>query len=283
MIPRLLLLSMIVTSAATAQVCKPGADTHEAKLLAFFAAPIAFSPSGMAAPMAAGEVRLGFDVTYVPSPKKEITSPEVCYTSAKTENTELSPVFPRPRISVGLGAGFALEASYLPPITVMDATPNLFAVALGYGRRIGTGGTHALVRAHATVGEVKGPITCSPDVIQNSNSTGVCYANEPSEDTYKPSMVGLEGAIGFGGGSRLRTYVGAGVTSLMPRFAVGFTDLLNNVDTTRVEVDLTRVAVFGGAAWQLNSRVSLTTELYSVPQDVTTIRLGGSYVLRRGR
>lgn len=252
-------------------------------MLAFFAAPIAFSPSGAVSSMGAGEVRLGFEATYVPSPSREITSPEVCYTSAKTENTELSPVFPRPRITVGLGAGFAIEASYLPPITVMDATPNLFSVALGYSRAMGAGGTVALLRAHATVGEVKGPITCAPDVIQDSNASGVCYADEPSEDTYKPNMVGLEGAIGFGGSSRLRTYLGAGVTSLMPRFHVGFTDLLNNVDTTRVEVDLTRVALFGGAAFRLNSRVWLTTELYSVPQDVTTIRLGGSYVLRRGR
>lgn len=249
-------------------------------MLAFFAAPIAFSPAGNIAPMAAGEVRLGFDVTYVPTPSAEIRRPEKCYTDAKTENTELSPVFPRPRVSLGLGGGFAVEATFLPPITVMDATPTLFAAALRYVRAIGDGGTSFLLRGHTTIGEVKGPITCSPDVIQVTNPVGTCYANEPSEDTYKPNMVGFEGAFIFGGNSRLRTYIGGGITSIRPRFHVGFTDFVGNVDTTRVIVDLTRVTAFAGAAWTANRRIALTAELYSQPEDVTTIRLGGVYILR---
>lgn len=250
-------------------------------MLAFFAAPIAFSPVGNVAPMAAGEVRLAFESTLVPTPSETIRRPEICYVDTKTENTELSPFFPRPRVAVGLGAGFALEATWLPPITVMDATPNLFQVALGFGRAIGTGGMSYLLRGHATIGQVKGPITCSPDVIQTTNPTGTCYATEPSEDTYKPNMVGFEGALRFGGNSRLQTYLGGGVTSLRPRFHVGFTDFVGNVDTTRVIVDLTRFTAFAGAAYKANSRFSLTAELYSQPEDVTTIRAGGLYVLRK--
>lgn len=250
-------------------------------MLAFFAAPIAFSPGGNVVPMARGEVRLGFDATYVPTPSEDIRRPETCYTNSKTENTELTPVFPRPRVAIGLGAGFALEATYLPPITVMDATPNLFAVALGYGRALGGGRTSVLVRAHATIGEVKGPITCSPDVIQVGNPAGTCYADRPSEDTYEPNMVGVEGVLTFRAQSRLRPYLGVGATALRPRFRVGFTDRLNNVDTTEVEVDLTRLTAVAGASLEVNSRVRLVGELFSQPQDVTTLRLGGVYVLRR--
>lgn len=250
-------------------------------MLAFFAAPITFSPAGNVAPMTAGEVRLGFDATLVPTPSEKIRHPEICYTNSKTENTELSPIFPRPRVAVGLGGGFALEATYMPPITVMDATPNLFQVALGYARGIGTGGMSFLLRGHATIGQVKGPITCSPDVIQTTNPTGTCYATAPSEDTYKPNMVGFEGALRFGGNSRLQAYVGGGVLSLRPRFHVGFTDFRGNVDTTRVIVDLTRLTAFAGAAFKANSKFSLTAELYSQPEDVTTIRAGGLYVLRK--
>lgn len=252
-------------------------------MLAFFAAPIAFSPAGNVARLAPGEVRLGFDLTWVPTPSEEIRRPEKCYTDAKTENTNLSDFFPRPRLTVGLGGGLALEATYLPPITVMDATPNLFQVALGYNRALGTGGMSLLLRGHATIGEVKGPITCSPEAIQTSNPTGTCYATAPSEDTYKPNMVGFEGALGFGGNSKLKTYIGAGFTALRPRFHVGFTDFVGNVDTTRVIVDLTRISAFAGAAWSLSPKLALTAEVYSQPEDVTTVRVGGQWVLRRPR
>ncbi|MGQ0646272.1 MAG: hypothetical protein ACT4P7_01805 [Gemmatimonadaceae bacterium] len=282
---RAIALSALLSGVAGAQqvVCKPGSDSNEAKMLAFFAAPIAFSPAGNAAPLRSGEVRLSFDATYVPEPGKDITSPEKCYRNDKTENTQLSPVFPRPRVAVGLGGGFSLEATYLPPITVMDATPNLVAVALGYGRALGARGMSLLVRGHATVGQVEGPITCSPDVIQTGNPAGSCYATDPSDDTYKPNMFGIEGALGFGGTSKLQTYLGAGFTQLRPRFKVGFVDAANNVDNTEIEVDLTRVVAFAGGAYRVNSRVALTAELYSVPQDVTTVRVGGSWVLRGGR
>ena len=281
---RPLALLVLGAGAAGAQgTCQPGSDSREAKMLAFFAAPIAFSPGGVVAPMRSGEMRLGFDVTYVPTPSESIRHPETCYTNSKTENTSLSPVFPRPRVTVGLGGGLLLEASYLPPVTVLDATPNLFSVALGYAKNVGTRGMSVLLRAHATVGEVKGPITCSPDVIQTSNPAGTCYAIKPSEDTYKPGMLGVEGAVGFGAASRLRSYVGAGFTSVRPRFQVGFLDARNNLDDTRIEVDLTRVSLFAGAAYRMTTRTALTAEVYSVPQDVTTIRLGGSLSLRSGK
>lgn len=278
-----ILFAAAASTASGQGTCRPGAGSNEAKMLAFFATPIAFSPAGVVAPMRAGEVRLSFDATYVPSPSDDITSPDVCYRNDKTENTELSPVFPRPRIAIGLAPGFALEATYLPPLTVMDATPNLFAVALAYARAIGTGGMSYLIRSHATIGSVKGPITCSPDVIQTDNPAGACYAAAPSEDTYKPNMVGFEGALGFGGNARVSTYIGAGYTLLRPRFQVGYRDANGVLDDTKIVVNLNRFAAFGGARWRLSDVVGLTAELYSVPEDATTFRLGGAYTLRMGR
>jgi hypothetical protein len=273
-------LSIAVSGVQSQQVCRPNKDQREAKLLAFFAAPIAFSPAGSVAPLAKGEIRLSFDATYVPTPSDEMSRPEICYTDAKRENTSLSSVFPRPRIAVGLSDNLWLEASYLPPVTVMDATPNLFSAALGWGRDIG--GTLLALRAHVTVGQVKGPITCNEDAIQTTSPSGTCYATEPSEDTYKPNMFGVEAALGFTHGERLQTYLGTGVTSLRPRFQVGFVDASNNIDNTKVEVDLVRLSAFAGARYRLAPRAALTAEVYSVPEDITTIRLGGSYSLRGG-
>jgi hypothetical protein len=252
-------------------------------MLAFFATPIAFSPGGVLVPMRAGEVRVSFDATYVPSPSDEITSPDVCYRNDKTENTELSPIFPRPRIAIGLAPGLALEATYLPPVTVMDATPSLFAVALDYARAIGTGGLSYAIRSHFTIGSVKGPITCSPDVIQLSNPAGACYSSEPSEDTYEPNMLGFEGALGFGSNSRFSSYVGAGYTMLRPRFQVGYRDASGSLDDTKIIVNLNRFAAFAGGRLRLTDAVGVTAELYSVPEDATTFRLGGAYTLRAGR
>jgi hypothetical protein len=283
-IVRSIVLVAVMSQVARAQdVCKPGSGSNEAKMMAFFAAPIAFSPSGNVGVLRSGEIRLSFDVTYVPSPSEKITRPEDCYSNEKTENTELSPVFPRPRVAIGLGGGFAVEAMYLPPITVLDATPNLVSLALSYTRSL-TSSVALGVRGHTTLGQVGGPITCSKDVIQSNQPAGNCYAFKPSDDTYKPNMVGGEAMLSFGTReSKFSTYVGAGVTALSPEFEVGYIDALNNVDNTRLEVSLTRLAAFAGGAYRVVPRFALTGELYSVPEDVTTVRFGGSFTLRSGK
>lgn len=259
-------------------VCKPAKDARESKLMAYFAAPIAFSPAGFVAPLRRGEVRLSFDATYIPTPGDDISRPEDCYNNSKTENAGLSNVFPRPRLGIGLTNEVYVEASYLPPVTVMDATPNLFSIALGWGRALGRNVVG--IRAHATVGQVEGPITCGPDAIQSSNPSGICYATKVSEDTYKPNMFGAELAVGRNVTERASAYGGVGATALRPRFQVGFTDANGVLDNQKVEVDLVRVALFVGGRLGLGSRTGLTGEVYSVPQDITTVRIGGSYSIR---
>lgn len=281
------LVSLVPFRALLAQAgeCRPPKDSAESKLLAFFAAPIAFSPAGHAERLAAGAIRLSFDATYVPQPRASVRRSTFC--QRKGESTDLASVFPRPRLAVGLPGGFFLEGSYLPPVTVIDATPNLGSLALGWTRALGTPAVDApparwlTLRAHATFGEVEGAITCARDVLQQSDATQACYGDRPSEDTYEPNMFGAEGIYGFSVGSRLTAYVGAGYTALRPRFQVGFVSLSSGLDDTRVLVDLSRVAAFAGGNYALGGGVALTAELYSVPQDVTTFRLGGSLALRR--
>ena len=157
-------------SAQTGVTCEPPKESNEAQLLAFFATPIAFSPGGMLAGLRAGQVRVGFEAAYVPSPSREMQQPEACYGIKKTENTNLSPVFPRPRVAIGLPGGVVLEGSYLPPISVADAEPNLGSVALSYPWRVRgsdeQGHVDVLLRAHATFGWVRGSITCPEKSLQ---------------------------------------------------------------------------------------------------------------------
>src|SRR5687767_11100633 len=61
-----ILASVVLSGAAHAQCLVPK-ESNEAKLLAFSAVPIAFSPAGNLSVMSAGSVRLSFDASYVPT------------------------------------------------------------------------------------------------------------------------------------------------------------------------------------------------------------------------
>ena len=275
-------------SAAHAQLnytCEPPKSSNEAKLLAFFATPIAFSPGGIVEGLAPWRVRVGLEASYVPSPSKEMQQPEACYAVKKTENTNLSPVFPRPRVTIGLPGGLMFEGSYLPPITVKDAKPNLGSFALSYPRRLSGDEAHGtlslLLRAHATLGKVEGSITCPEEDLQTNDPSAACYGTTKSSDTYKPNMFGGEvGLAKQAAGDRWGAYASTGVTWLRPRFQVGFQYLDAAYDDTKITVDLARFAAGVGAWYRVGGAAAITGELYSVPADATTIRVGGAYTFR---
>ncbi|MFN8574810.1 MAG: hypothetical protein U0132_22335 [Gemmatimonadaceae bacterium] len=269
--------SVLVTGTAAAQ-CVVDKSSNEAKLLAYYAAPLVFSPSGSLTPLKAGSLRLGFDVTLIPAPRDELRHTNKCFLP-KDENSQLSPVFPRPHITLGLPGGLFLEGMYLPPVTVMDATPNMGSLALGWIRSINAKVGVAL-RAHTTLGHVKGPITCDLSALQSSNPNGACYGDAVSEDTYKPNAVGGDVSVLVKQGEKFNWYAGGGFSSYKPRFQVGFQPRNTAYDSTRVEVDLTRVALQAGGAYKLSRKVAVAVELYSVPQDMTTLRFGGTWLVR---
>ena len=249
-------------------------------MLAWFEGPLAFAPAGPARRLERGTVRVGGGLTWLRTPPARIRRTAVCYTP-KSERTGLAPVFPRARVILGLGGGLSLEAMYLPPVTIAEATPNLGSVALGWVTPLGGASRHLdlTLRAHATVGQVQGPITCPKSAIQQTNPSGVCWSGRASEDTYRPNSFGAELGVASSAGA-LRWYGGLGVLSLMPRFQVGFTFANGVVDNTKVHVDLTRVAAFGGVGFAATPALELTAQLYSVPDDATTVRAGLIWRLR---
>jgi hypothetical protein len=259
--------------------CRPSENSNEAKLLAFFATPISFSPGGLVRSLPTKRVRIGFEASDVPSPSREIQEPEACYGIKKTENTNLSPIFPRPRIWIGLPLGLILEGSYLPPVHVADAEPNLGSVALSLPLRLAgseqMGGMGVMLRGHATYGRVRGSITCPKKKLQQTDPTAACYGEIASADTYKPNMYGAEGAVVLNGpDARWGAYAAPGVTWLQPRFRVGFQYLSGAFDNTKIIVDMTRFAAGVGGWYRINPGTTITGELYSVPSDATTFRIG---------
>lgn len=271
-----LLAGTVAARGAGAQ-CRPPASSNEAKLLAYYAAPIVFAPQGAPGPATRG-LTLGGELTYIPEPDPSLQRTGLCFTP-KQESTQLSPVFPRPRLALGLPWGLLIEASYLPPLKVAGAQANMFSGAIAVSRMLlaldGKPVLHGAARVHMTRGWVRGAITCAKSALQTRDSSAPCYGTSPSRDTFRPNMWGIDGSIGraFVSG-RLDLYAGGGVNWLAPRFRVGFTDGNGLVDSTRVEVDLQRAAWFAGGSWRVIGPWSATGQVYGVPADVTLFRLG---------
>jgi hypothetical protein len=54
---------------------------------------------------------------------------------------------------------------------------------------------------------------------------------------------------------------------------VNFTNQFGVLDDRRVEVNLDRMVVFGGASWAVTERLGVTGELYAAPADAVTGRI----------
>jgi hypothetical protein len=277
----LVMTSLLVARSGEAQ-CRPPARSRDAQLLAFYEAPLVFSVLYAPERLAPGAVWVGAEAGSIPAPDPALQRPEFCYQSHE-ENTRLAPAFGRPRITIGLPRGFALEGSYLPPVTVGGATADLKSVALMHTTALSVRGRDLALalRAHGTLGRVRGAITCPASALQSTDAGAPCYGTRSSRDSFNPGMFGGEGVLGTVlRGGHVALYVGGGVTWLRPRFQVGFTDAAGNVDATRVEVDLMRGSLFGGITVHAIDALAISGQLYSVPADVTTVRLGLQYQLR---
>src|SRR3982751_4044636 len=271
--------------AASAQ-CRVDKSSNEGKLLAFYTAPIVFSMATAPEEMRPASIRVGAEGEYIPKPDKSIEQTGACFTQ-KSEHTSLSPVFGRPRITIGGPFGFALEAAYLPPVTIARATPNLFSFAVSNAHHFAAGplsnGTTLMLRLHGTFGNVKGPITCPRSQLQQSSPSSPCYGTNPSKDTFHPDMFGGEVAAGFApGAGGLSFYAGAGANRIDPHFQVGFTDKNDVVDQTQVELvePLVRPTVFGGVTAVVRRIFDVGAQVYSVPADATLFRLMGGVRFR---
>jgi hypothetical protein len=279
-------VTLLIAYHQAAGQCRVKTDSNEGKLLAFYTAPIVFSMATSPQEMRPGSIRIGAEGEYIPKPDRAIEQTGACFTQ-KSEHTSLSPVFGRPRITVGGPFGFALEAAYLPPVTIARAKPNLFSFAVSHARHLAVGpalsGTTLMFRVHGTFGNVKGAITCPRSQLQQSDPLSPCYGTTPSKDTFHPDMFGGEIAAGLAPGSgTISFYAGAGANRIDPHFQVGFTDANGNVDATEVELDkpLTRGAIFGGVTAVLRQVLDLGLQVYSVPADATLFRLNGGIRFR---
>jgi len=261
--------SALAAPLAAQSVCRPSASSNEAKTLAIFSVPLAFGPA--TAPEILPGLWVGLEGSYLPKVDPATATPTICRPGEGPLNTDLLFALPRPRIGLPLPLGLALQASWIPPVRVAGAKANLFGFSLGksFGR---LDGLVAAIRAHGTFGSIRGPITCDHAAL--ADPTSECFQGTRSDDKYSPNIFGADFSLGWRMvGGRLRPYVGGGYNRLQPRFQVNLTDQFGRLDSTRIEVNLNRGVVFGGATWQLADRLGVAAEVYAVPADAVTARL----------
>src|SRR5580765_2317184 len=139
---------------AAQSICRPSTGSNEARTLAIFSVPLAFSPA--AAPNVGPGFTLGVEAAYVPTIDPATATPTTCSPGKGPENTDLLFGIARPRIGLPLPLGLALEASWIPPVRVAGVKANVVGLSLGksFGR---ADGFAAAVRAHATLGSIRAP------------------------------------------------------------------------------------------------------------------------------
>lgn len=271
----IVLLCVGAGRAAAQGDCFPPSDSHEAQLFGHFSVPLAFTQSGPPEAMRPGSFSMGLEATFLPHANRTMSTPTICRPGKGPEHTNLLPGMLRPRLAVGLPAGFSAEVAWIPPIRVSGVRANLVGLALSKMMPLGSAYTLGL-RAEASLGEIRAPITCDTPALQDPNSE--CFDGTKSDDSYHPNILGLEATLGRRvANGRVGLYAGVGYNRLMPRFRVNFTNRFGDTDRRRVEVDLDRLALTAGAGWTLSPGTELAGELYAMPADVVT----GRVVIRR--
>jgi len=265
-------LALFASHTAGAQ-CRPPRDSHEARLLAFYAVPIVFTadPTTLTAPR--GTVSVSLEGTPVFKPSETLRDTRYCYTGL-VQHTDLTPIFGRPRLAIALPRGFGAEVSYVPPITIGDATPQLGSAAIWLTRPVRPNLALTL-RTHGTIGMVRGPITCPRRALQQDNSSDPCYGTKESNDVYRPTMFGGEVIAAMTPktpASRFGFTTGLGVNVLRPHFRVDFSDLLGGRDRTSIDVTLTRVTALAAATLKVSQRCNASAEGYASFGDMVTAR-----------
>lgn len=251
--------------------CFPGAGSNEAKTMALLSLPLVFSPAG--APELLPGVRIGLEGAYVPHIDATTATPTICRPGKSPEDVNRLPALPRPRLALPLPLGLALEASWLPPVRVNGVRANLFSFSVGKAFGKPDGLTVGL-RAHATLGSIRAPVTCPDAALRNPISE--CFGGARSDDRFSPNLLGADIAASRPlAAGRLLPYVGTGYNRMRPRFQVNFTNRFNQLDNQRVSANLDRLALFGGVTWRTTAALSVSSELYAVPSDAVTARVVG--------
>lgn len=279
--------ALCVSARLVAQgTCTPATDSREADLFGHFSVPLAFSPAQSPWIYRPGSIQFGLEGALLPHANARIATPTTCRPGKPPENVNLLSAFPRPRVGFALGDGVLLEASWTPPLRINGVRPNLWGLALSRSVLLDQKGTMFMGRAHATLGNIRAPITCPKEATADPGNPD-CFGGKESDDRYSPNIFGVELGLGWAlSQGRIRPYLGSGYNIIHPRFRVNFTNAAGDLDNQKVEVNISRWVLFGGLTWAPAPSFSFSTEAYAAPSDLITARVKATVImggLRPGR
>ncbi len=250
-------------------------DDPEGRLMGFYAAALAFSAVGPAAAEERWTLGIGLELGYIPRLSREQRTAGL----DKPESSNLSPVVPRPRVSLSAPGGVRIEASWVPPVPVFDARANLYGLALSK-TMFGYMGMSFTPRLAASGGRARGAITCNADLLRGSPSEAlyygaICHSRE-SDDHLEPRQ--LSGELLVSRPVRawgLTPFVGVGARRDDVRFDIGVkrADGSRDTDHPILRMRTTRPFLVAGASWNGGGRTSAGGELFHAPGSLLTVRV----------
>lgn len=265
-----LLAAPLVAQGRAEQVHR--ASEPEGRLLAYYSATMVYSPLGAVAP--SHRWSAGIEATWLPSLSESQRRPAI----DKPETTNLSPILPRPRLTLRTRVA-VFEASWVPPITVADAKANLVAVAAS--RTVATWrGVAFIPRVSATAGRVEGAITCNASTAGAGDRdlatyyAAVCHGND-SDDWFEPRLAAGEivaaRALARPGA---QLWVAAGGRVDRSRFDIGVrrADGVRDPDHPILRLRDRRPHFAAGVRWPVAGRVIAAGEWFYAPGSVATLR-----------
>lgn len=264
------LLASAVVAAGTAAAQMPATspvehlsfDRPESWALKYFVAATTFTPLAPPETRAAGTLDVGLELIWVP--RLSDSERRVGFDGTTLEDLNKTQVGARPRLLVGLPAGFSAEVGWVPPIERHGGKANLLDMALERPFFEKNGFAVGL-RAYGQIGHAKGDITCNEGVaaappLSPDNPLG---CTEPSKDTATLNHWGaaLTSGAKLPGGS---VHLAAGATYNDVQFQVGAEELGVHDSTLEITHGWTGW-IAGGGALSLGSSASFAIEAFYSP------------------
>lgn len=263
-------------SAFVAEECRdtaaagPPADYSEQGqqdfLLNYFSLATTFSPIHAPVPHKPGTGSIGLELSGIPPLGCER---RLVLDYTKTEDTNKTPVAPRPRVSftfpklgpVALYAGLG----YVPPVTVFGTRNVIVSGEAGFGIPLESG-LQIGARYHATLMKTVAEIATPFE------------EGEPTElDFYMGSTFGLDAMVGYKV-PKWTPYLALGVTDVSTFFYIGDDGVVTNNKSPYA-------GLVGslGTQWRPSSKLVVSGEFYTAPGYIYTGRLHVGYVIGGGK
>lgn len=240
----------------------------ESWVLAHFTSATLLSGLETPATRKPGAVSIGLEFGWLPP--LNATQRRVGFNGTEDEDLNKAPFLPRPRVTIGLPARFAVIVAVTPPVPMFGLRATLVAVGLERPIVERPSWTFGL-RGYGQLGSVGGAYTCPASAISfepgSAGNPEGCDA--PSSDVASLRYVGGEASVAY------RTEASG---RFSPHAAIGFSYMdvgfqvdavtFGFVDHTHYLSHGTAISASGGVSYNLSSHFTLGVDAFFTPLSV---------------